>query len=426
MKRVAALTILPFLTATLTYAEEWPGWRGPRGDGTSTEKGVPLKFSGIDKGENLRWKTEIPGKGHSSPIVWGDRVFVTSCNETDQKRMLYCLDRTDGKVLWERVVLTAKLEGKHPLNSFASSTPATDGKYVLVTFFDAPNMKVYCYDFDGDRIWEKTPGKLTSRHGFCSSPILYKDVVILNGDQDNEPDPKNRGYLVALDKKTGEEKWRTERPNQTRSYCTPILIHSAKNPTVTQLVLSGSKCITGYNADDGKLRWIVDGPTEQYVASLVFLDETLFLTTGFPEYHLMGISPDGEGNITKTGVFWHHAKLSPKEAAYVPSPLAFDGHFFVVSDTGYLTCLETKTGKRLWSEKLGKHHSSSPVLVDGRIYLPDDEGRVWVVKASDKFEVLQQNDLGEECFSSPAVARGQIIIRGLHNVFCFGSADTKK
>ncbi len=421
MLRYATLTFVLCLTAAAVSAEEWPSWRGPRGDGTATDKNVPLKFSGADNGENLRWKTEIPGKGHSSPIVWGDRVFVTSCLETDQKRMLYCLDRADGKIMWERVVVTAKLEGKHPLNSFASSTPATDGKNVYVTFFDSPNMKVFCYDFDGEKIWEKTPGKLTSVHGFCSSPVLHNDLIILNGDQDNEPDKNNHGYLIALDKKTGDEKWRTLRPNQTRSYCTPILIQSPKHPKLTQLVLSGSKCVTGYNADTGEQLWIIDGPTEQYVASLVYLDDTLFLTAGFPKYHLMGIDPDGTGDVTKTAVRWHHADVGPKNASYVPSPIAYDGHFFVVADTGYLTCLETKTGKKLWTEKLGKHHSSSPVLADGRFYFPDDSGTIWVLKASDKFEVLQKNELGEECYSSPAVAHGQLFVRGLHKLFCFGT-----
>jgi outer membrane protein assembly factor BamB len=281
MPRFAILTCTLLFAAAAVTAEEWPSWRGPRGDGTSTETHIPLKFSGADNGENLRWKTEIPGKGHSSPVVWGDRVFVTSCIEADQKRMLYCLDRTNGKILWDKVVLTAKLEGKHALNSFASATPATDGKYVWVTFLDMPSMKVFCYDFEGEKIWEKTTGPLTSQHGFCSSPILYKDLVILNGDQDNKPDKTNRGYLVALDKKTGEEKWRTLRPNQTRSYCTPILIQSAKHPKVTQLVMSGSKCVASYNADTGEQLWLIDGPTEQYVASLVFLDQVLFLTTGF-------------------------------------------------------------------------------------------------------------------------------------------------
>jgi outer membrane protein assembly factor BamB len=424
MKRFTTLALVLFVTGAVS-AEEWPGWRGPRGDGTSTEKNIPQKFSGEDKGENLRWKTEIPGKGHSSPIIWGDRVFVTSCIESDQKRMLYCLDRADGKIRWERVVLAAKLEGKHPLNSYASSTPATDGKYVYVSFLDSPNMKVFCYDFDGEKVWEQTPGKLTSKHGFCSPPILHKDLVILNGDQDNEPDPKNRGYLVALDKKTGEEKWRTERPNQTRSYCPPILINSKKNPKVTQLVLSGSKCVASYDADTGKQRWIIDGPTEQYVASLVYLDGVLFLTAGFPTYHVMAIDPDREGDVTKTAVLWHHSKVDPKKAAYVPSPLAYDGHFYVISDVGYLNCLDAKNGRLLWTEKLGRQHSASAVLADGRIYLPDDQGTVWVVKASPKFEVLQKNEVGEECHASPAISHGQIFIRGLQHLFCFGTAEKK-
>jgi outer membrane protein assembly factor BamB len=402
------------LCAVTLSAEEWPGWRGPRGDGTSTETNVPLKWG---KDENLRWKVPIPGVGHSSPIVWGDRVFVTSCMEEDQKRLLLCLDRRDGKVLWQRVVLTAKLEEKHKLNSFASSTPVTDGRHVWVSFLEYPDMQVVCYDFAGNKVWQRSPGTLLSKHGFCSSPVLHKDLLILNGDQDAP------AYLVALDKKTGAERWRADRPNRTRSYCTPILIRSAKKPDVTQLVLSGSKCVTGYDADTGKLLWIVDGPTEQYVASLVFHDETLFLTTGFPEFHLMGLSPDGEGNITNTEhVHWHipHEVNGPKGASYVPSPIAANGLFYVVSDLGYLSCLEAKTGKRQWMQRLGRHHSASPVLANGHLYFPDDDGTTWVVKASSQFELVRKNVLGEECYASPAVSGGQIFLRTLHHLWCIG------
>jgi outer membrane protein assembly factor BamB len=412
--RSALLPLLCTFWALPLWAEEWPGWRGPRGDGTSGETNVPLKWG---KDENVRWKAPIPGVGHSSPVVWGDRVFVTSCLEKDEKRLLLCLGRRDGKVLWERVVLTAKLEHKHKLNSHASATPVTDGKHVWVAFLDYPNMQVACYDFEGNKVWQRSPGTLLSTHGFCSSPVLHKDLLILNGDQDAP------AYLVALDKETGAERWRADRPNRTRSYCTPILIRSARKPDVTQLVLSGSKCVTGYDADTGKLLWIVDGPTEQYVASLVFHQGILFLTTGFPEFHLMGINPDGEGNITRTDfVSWHipHRDNGPKGASYVPSPIAADGRFYVVSDLGYLSCLEAKTGKRLWMERLGRHHSASPVLADGRLYFPDDDGTTWVVKVSDKFEVLAKNALGEECYASPAVSRGQIFLRTLNHLWCIG------
>jgi outer membrane protein assembly factor BamB len=397
-------------------AEEWPGWRGPRGDGTSAEKGVPATWSPT---ENIAWKTPIPGKGHSSPIIWGDRVFVTTCLEKEGERMLLCLDRRTGKVLWQRVVLSAPLEKKHRLNSYASSTPVTDGKHVWVAFLAYPNMEVACYDFDGNRIWQRSPGKLLSVHGFCSSPILHKDLVILNGDQDAQ------AYIVALDKLTGAERWRIDRPNRTRSYCTPILIHSRQKPDVTQLVLSGSRCVTGYDADTGKLLWIIDGPTEQYVASLVYLDGVLFLTTGFPEYHLMGISPEGSGNITKSKyVLWHigHETNGAKGASYVPSPIAANGHFYVVSDLGYLSCLETQSGKRLWMERLGRHHSASPVLADGRLYFTDDAGITYVLEAGPVFKVLHRNALGEECYASPAIAHGQFFIRGLHNLYCIGTS----
>jgi outer membrane protein assembly factor BamB len=406
------VSILAWALAATASAEEWPGWRGPRGDGTSTEKGGPLRWS---KTENVRWKTSIPGKGHSSPIVWGDRVFVTTCIEEQQKRLLLCLDRRDGKLLWQQVVLTAKLERKHGLNSFASATPATDGKHVYVAFLSYPDMEVACYDFDGKLVWQKSPGKLLSQHGFCSSPILYKDTVILNGDQDAE------AYLVALDKATGSERWRADRPNRTRSYCTPILYESPKRPGVTQLVLSGSKCVASYDADTGKQLWLIDGPTEQFVASLVPMDDVLCLTAGFPTYHIMGIRPDGSGNVTKTHVAWHHAELPAKEASYVPSPIAADGRFYVVSDLGLLMCLDAKTGKRLWMEQLGRHHSASPVLVDGHLFFPDYFGNTFVVKPGPKFELVAKNVLSEKTFASPAVAQGQMFVRTVDHLICIGA-----
>lgn len=411
------------LSAGCIRAENWPGWRGPRGDGTSHEKGLPLTWS---ESHNVHWKTPILGKGHSSPIVWGDRVFVTTCLEDKGERVLICLDRRDGKILWQRVALTAPLEKKHSLNSYASSTPVTDGNHIWVAFLAYPNMQVACYDFDGNQIWMRSPGPLLSVHGFCSSPILHNNLVILNGDQDA------KAYLVALDKKTGAERWRIDRPNRTRSYCTPILIHSKNKPDVTQLVLSGSKCVTGYDADTGKPLWIIDGPTEQYVASLVFLDDVLFLTTGFPEFHLMGISPEGEGNITHSKyIRWHIPhKVNRVDrnsgASYVPSPIAANGHFYVVSDTGSLSCLETQTGKRLWKKKLARHVSASPVLADGHLYFVDDDAVTYVLKANAESAVLHKNKLDDECYASPAVSQGQIFLRGLHNLYCIETGASAK
>jgi outer membrane protein assembly factor BamB len=386
-------------------AENWPSWRGPRGDGTSRETIAPLRWSSQD---NVAWKTAVPGKGHSSPVVWGDRVFVTTCLEQDGRRLLLCYNRRDGKLLWEQVVLTAELEKLHALNSRASSTPATDGRHVYVSFLANPRMQVACYDMDGHLVWRKSPGEFHSRHGFCSPPILYKDMVILNGDQDAV------AWLVALDKSTGAERWRTDRPNRTRSYCPPLIVEAGGK---TQLVLSGSKCVAGYDPDTGKQLWLIDGPTEQYVASLVFANGLFFMTAGFPTYHLMAIKPDG-------AVAWHHDRLPERQASYVPSPIAHGEYFFVVSDPGFLTCLDARTGKKLWFERLGQHHSASPISVGDNLYFVSDDGVTYVVKAGPRFELVSKNPLGDECYASPAVSRGQIFIRTLHNLYCIGS-ETK-
>ena len=410
MLRCVFLMLL--LAPVLLLAEDWPGWRGPRGDGTSTEKSVPLEF-GPDS--NVRWKIDVAGSGYSSPIIVGKRIFLTSCDEKANKRLLICLDRDTGKELWQREVVTAPLEKKHSLNSFASGTPACDGERVYVAFLAGENMVAVCYDLEGKELWRKTPGKLLSRHGFCTSPVIHKDLVILNGDQDA------KAYVVALDRKTGDEKWRADRPNRTRSYCTPILIPDPMREGATQLVLSGSKCVTGYDADTGELRWILDGPTEQYVASLVYHRGILFLTTGFPEYHLMGLKPTGKGKINGTEhVAWHipHKDNGARGASYVPSPLAHEGHFFVVSDQGFLGCIEATTGKRLWLKKLGRRHSSSPILVQGHLMIPDDDGKVWIVKASPTFEVVRTIDMKETIYASPATADGLLFLRTTKQLYC--------
>lgn len=409
MARCSFVVLTFLLSSALAHAEDWPGWRGPRGDGTSTETGVPLHWS---QTENVRWKVVIPGKGHSSPVVSGNRVFLTTCLEKEGDRQLLCFDRRDGKLLWERTILTSPLEKKHNLNSYASSTPVTDGKHVWVAFQDQKTMQTACYTVEGRLEWKLSPGGFNSPHGFCSSPVLHNDMVIFNGDQDAE------AFIVALDKRTGAERWRADRPNRTRSYVPPLLIQVGGKP---QMVLSGSKCVASYNPDDGKLIWIVDGPTEQFVASLVYHENVLFLTAGFPTYHLMAIRPDGKGDVTRTHVVFHDADCGQANAAYVPSPIGIGGYFFVVADVGMLHCLDAKTGKRLWKHRLGKHHSASPVSAGGYLYFVDDDGTTYVLRPGPTCAIVAENRLEEECYASPAISGGQIFVRTLHHVYCIGS-----
>jgi outer membrane protein assembly factor BamB len=186
-----------------------------------------------------------------------------------------------------------------------------------------------------------------------------------------------------------------------------------------QLVLSGSKCVASYDPDNGKLIWLIDGPTEQFVASLVSLDGILFMTAGFPEYHILAIQPDGQGNVTDSKILWRHTR----GAGYVPSPIACDRYFFNVKDNGLAGCWEHRTGKEMWLEHLGRHHSSSPVEAEGRLYFLDDDGTMFVLKAGPRFEVLSRNELHEQCRASPAIAHGQIFIRTTEHLYCIGAGE---
>ena len=406
-----ALLLFPFFLSPL-FAEEWPSWRGPRGDGTSAEKGIPTQWTTSD---NVVWKAAVPGRGYSSPVVHGNRIFLTTCIEENDDRLLLCLDRRTGKELWRRTVLQAPLEKKHGLNSYASSTPATDGERVYVTFLSRPNMEVVCYDVDGKKLWQRSPGKLLSVHGFCTSPVLHKDLVILNGDQDAT------AYIVALDKKTGEEKWRADRPNKTRSYCTPILIPDPKRHGVTQLVLSGSQvrhrlrrghwqaAVDSRRADGavrGQPRAAPGHPVPDHRAS--------------PSITSWASGPTARAT-SQTASTWSGTSGTRTTARGAPPTCPrrwpTTGYFFVVSDPGFLGCIEAKTGKRLWMKKLGRRHSASPVLIEGRMVIPDDDGKVWVVNASPEFKVVECNDMGETHLRLPGrVARANAAPHGQASV----------
>lgn len=406
------LVTLVFVLPAAALAEDWPGWRGPRRDGTATDAKYATTWTAT---ENVAWKVPIPGVGHSSPVVSKGKVFVTTCLETEgekdapKKRQLLCLDRDTGKTLWARDVMAAKLEPKHKLNSYASSTPVTDGERVYVTFHDQPKLRVFCYDFAGNKVWDESPGEFHSVHGFSSSPLIFKDLLIVNGDQDPKKDGK--AYLVALDKLTGKEKWRIDRPNRLRSYCPPVLIEVDGKP---QMVLTGSKCVASYDPADGKQLWLVNGPTEQFVSSVVYHKGIVFLTAGFPERWVMALDPTGTGNVTKTNILWS----KKNEGGYVPSPVAANGFAFWVTDEGIGGCRDIKSGEEKWGkQRLGKHHTGSGAATAEHVYFTDDDGVTFVLKAGPEFEVVSKNPLGEKCFSSPAFSDGDIFLRGDKSLF---------
>ncbi|MEM9658054.1 MAG: PQQ-binding-like beta-propeller repeat protein, partial [Planctomycetota bacterium] len=323
-------------------AENWPCWRGPRGDGTSADRAITA-WDGVT-GDNIVWKTPIPGGGHASPIVWEDRVFQTTYLPDSNARTLLCIDRASGRTLWRKTVVISPEESKHDRNSYASGTPATDGELVFVTFLEvdgratapalnvsAPRMitpgkmVVAAYDFAGNQRWLIRPGDFVSVHGYCSCPVLFENLVIVNGDHDGD------SYLVALDKSTGNVVWKTPRRHKTRSYVTPIIRRIDGQP---RLVLSGSRCVAAFDPRDGKLLWSVDGPTEQFVASMVFDGDHFFVVGGYPTHHVMAIRPGGVGDVTQSHVAWHVRNAK----SYVPSPVVVDDYLIVADDRGTAGC----------------------------------------------------------------------------------------
>jgi outer membrane protein assembly factor BamB len=424
------LLIAALLISPIAHAENWPQWRGPRGDGTSLDQNVPTSWNGLT-GENVAWKTPIPGRGHSSPIVFEDQIFIATCIETTNERVLVCVDRREGKILWQQTVLESALEKKHNLNSFASATPVTDGKTVYVSFLETDNtevpaknvstpkmvtpgsMVIAAYDFDGKQLWVNRPSPFSSVHGYCSSPVIFEDLLIINGDHDGE------SHILALDRHSGELIWKFPRVHQTRSYCTPIIREVAGK---TQMVFSGSKQVISLDPRTGKTHWVVEGPTEQFVASMVFDGSLFYLSAGFPDHYVMAIRPDGEGDVTDTHVQWSITDAK----CYVPSPVLVGEQLFVADDRGTLNCFSTADGSRYWIDRLGGHFSASLVTANGLVYCTADDGKVVVVKPDKKLNVVSTNTLGENSFASPAMSQGQIFIRGENHLFAIGTSENQK
>ena len=409
-------------TSHSSSGENWPCWRGPRGDGSVYDRDAPRAWNGTT-GKNIVWQKPLNGVGHSSPIIWDHRIFLTSCDEDSTERHLICLNRDDGSESWRTTVFDGQLESIHALNSRASSTPATDGKLVFVAFMQpdgrtviAPNvgsereitagqMTVAAYNLDGEQQWSVKPGDFVSAHGFCSCPVLFDDMVIVNGDHDGD------SYIVALDKQTGVQRWRRKRAHKTRSYVTPLI---RKTKGRTQMVFSGSKHIISLDPRDGSEHWKIEGPTEQMVASMVFDGERFYMNCGYPDHFVLGIRTDGVGDVTETGVAWE----SRLARSYVPSPVVIENYLIVADDRGTANCFDSKSGKRLWQARMGNGFSASIIHANGLAYLTANNGETIVVKPGHEPEIVARNPLGEDVSASAAVSNGQLFLRSHQALYC--------
>jgi len=413
-----ALGIL-LLASAPAVAGDWPRFRGPNGTGVAEDKDVPVKWTADD----IVWKTAIPGVGHSSPIVSRDRVFLESASEDGKTRWLIALDVATGEVVWKSAA-PGRTARKHPLNSLASSTPASDGERVYAVFWDGADIHLAAYDFkNGKPVWKHNLGRFVSQHGVGHSPMLIDGKVILANDQDGT------SHLHAFDARTGVKVWEVERKPFRACYSTPFI--RARQDGAKELIVASTAGITGYDPADGKGNWSFTWTPRKKplrtVASPITANGLIFANSGDGDgsRHTIAVKLGDKGDVTATNLVWDNGQ--ERYFAYVPCFLARGEHLYSVSDTGHAACHVASTGEEVWREQLSKDgFIASPILVDGKVYGAAKNGTVFVFEAAPTFKLLAKNTVGEQVSSTPAVADNCLFIRGESHLFCIGKAPAKK
>jgi outer membrane protein assembly factor BamB len=404
------------VAAPAARAENWPRFRGPSGQGASTETGLPLTWSPT---ENVAWKAEIPGEGWSSPIVWNDQVFVTSTTDEGRSCHVICVNRKTGKVEWDREVFQQDVRHKRPDNSHATSTPTTDGQRVYATFSSGSMAAV---GMDGEVAWVNHDVKFFSQHGLGASPVVYEDLVIMPFDG-SSPDEDTIGFkkgwdgavVLALDKATGKEKWRGQRGSSRLAHVTPqVVTHDG----VTQLVSAAGDVIQGHQLDTGKLVWTVHSQGEGVTPSVVVGKDLIYTCSGFDDPTIRAVRFGGEGDVTETHLEWEQKRGVPSIASLAYAP----PHVYSVTDKGVVSCFDAATGKFVWQHRIGGKHVASPVFADGRLYfLAEADGETVVIEPGAEYKELARNTVGELCKGSIAVSQGNLFIRSDKHLFCIGA-----
>ena len=418
-------------SAAADYDKNWPQWRGPDANGVSLYGKAPVKW---DETKNIKWKIEIPGKGHATPIVWGNQIFILTAIETDKKEVpaqgqnqglgmsistdskikfvILAVDRSDGSIIWQHTAREeVPHEGTHSTGSWASYSPVTDGEHVFAYF---GSHGLYCYDMQGKLIWDKDFGDMTIKNawGEGSSPALYKDKIVVTWDHEGQ------SFIIALDKSTGKELWKTDRDEGT-SWATPLIVESNGKP---QVITNATNKIRSYDLADGKLLWESSGMTQNVIPSPVTAKGMVYVMSGYMGNALQAIRlSEAKGNIAGSkALAW---KLD-KDTPYIPSPLLYDDILYFMSGMGgnSISCVNAGTGEAYYSNQrlkgIGSLLYASPVLADGKIYITSRNGSTVVIKQGPQFEVLATNKL-DDCFSaSPVIVDNELFLRGDKYLYC--------
>jgi outer membrane protein assembly factor BamB len=421
----------------------WPSFRGPEASGISEGQNLPDRWD-PKTGENILWRTPIPGLAHSSPVVWGKRIFVTTAVSSDpnatfrpglygdgdaskdrsrQRWMIYAIDKQTGKVLWERLAHQGEpIDKRHIKSTYANSTPATDGRIVVAWF---GSQGVYAYDINGRFLWKVDVGRLdlgaydipTYEWGPASSPIIWNDLVILQCDTQTD------SFLLALDAATGQTVWKTDR-QELPSWGTPTIAITSSGP---QLVTNASNYIRGYDPRTGKELWRLGGSSKITAPTPVFAEDLFVVVSGRgPERPIFVIRPNARGDVTLSEgkkssevIVW---SLTGR-GSYMPTPLVYHGTVYVLGNNGLFDAYDLKTGKEVYRQRLpliGSGFSASPVAADGKIYLSNEDGEMLVIAAGDKFAHISTNTMGELLMATPALSDGVMYVRSSSSLFAIG------
>jgi outer membrane protein assembly factor BamB len=381
-------------------AGEWARFRGPNGTGLS-DAVLPVKWTESD----YAWKATLPGVGHSSPVVWGERIFVTAGNEAEGLRIVVCLSAADGKQLWQRT-FDAPGYRKHKRNSIATATPAVDAQRLYISWGTPEKCVLVALDHDGKTAWEADLGPFKAQHGFGSSPIVHEGAVVIALDQDG------KGEIVALDTASGKVRWRLPRRSGNATYSTPCVFQPRGRPA--ELIFTNwQHGVTAVDPGTGKVNWEISvfepQLNERAIASPVVAGDLILATCGFvtAQKHFVAIRPYDAARGMKPTEVWR----VEKQVSYLPTPLVKGDRVFLCSELGIATCLEPSTGKVIWQERVDGNFSASPVGAGDRMYCVANNGDVFVLAASDRFELLGRTALGEPTQSTPALANGRIYFR---------------
>ena len=439
-----ALVTLSVLLAAAPLAANWPQWRGPSGLGVSGESALPTTWSAR---ENIAWIASLGGLGSSSPIIWGDQVFVTSQAGRARLRagshpmlarddatlvarerpiggqreeagpdadrialIVESFNRADGRRLWEfRIDAQGPFPDLHEKHNLATPTPVTDGERLFVWFGTG---QLAALDMRGGVVWTKHLGQEHSpfdvNWGHGSSPILYKDLLILLCDH------QSASSLVALEARTGQLRWKADRGKARASYSTPLI---APGPNGDELVVNSSERIDAYDPASGKLLWHAEAPVQTPIPSPVFHDGVIYMTRGYRNSPYLALRPGGRGDVSASHILWR----APGGGSYVSSLVHYDGLLYLTNDVGVLTCADARTGERVWQMRLDGVFFASPVAADGKVYFVSQTGETIVVKAGREAAILSRNDLGERLVASPAISGGQILLRSDARLFAVGT-----